>query len=291
MRWGKIGSRAIASVLLVAACFVDEGPPQATSSSSEASGSTGVSTGVSTMETTTETTAGTTTTGTPTETTDAPVGAPIFTCPDVPELVLCYEFETGWTDGLLLDTSDSLLHGTMLSTIRVPGHGGVAAELVGESRVFAPFKAAVIQRLLKGFTVAAWIRPTAEVYSGTRGVIEREGHIRLALVGGGEGYEVSCDSPKIDPSITTLNLAADEWVHVACIYDGKSLSVWVNGVMRDETSALIEQVGNDSLWIGNDGPSPGASSALIGLVDEVQIWSIALGQQALCGAAGIAECS
>ncbi len=287
VRRGRVGLAAIACAFLWVACFVDEGPPQSTSPGSE----TSTSTGEATTGTTSETTSETTTESTTESTGEQPMGAPIFTCPDVPELVLCYEFESGWTDGVLIDTSLSLLHGTMLGAVKVAGHGGVAAELSSESRIVAPFKEAVIQRLLGGFTVAAWIRPTVDVFSGTRGVIEREGHIRLALIGRGQSYNVSCKSPSVDEVTAPIELEADEWVHVACVYDGESLSVWVGGKKEAEMPALIDQVGDDALWIGNDGPSPGASSALIGLVDEVQVWGIALGEQALCGAAGIAECS
>ena len=283
--WVRVGVGAAVSALLLVACFIDE-EPQATSASDSASSSmTDPTSG--TTGTTSETSA--TTTGT--TTTDPPPDVPVFTCPDVPDLVLCYEFESGWDDGLLIDTSNSLLHGSMLSAAKVAGHSGAGAQLTAESRIFSPFDEEAIQRLLNAFTVAAWIRPNPDVLSGTRGVIEREGHIRLALIGNGKTYEVSCTSPGLPEITSSLNLQADEWVHVACIYDGASLSVWVGGKKQAEMPAMINQVGDDPLWIGNDGPAAGASTALLGLVDEVQLWGIALSPQALCEAAGIADCS
>ncbi len=289
--------------LCFAACFTDEPPELTTTPATGASSSTtsnesatDPSAGSRTAGSTTGTTAGTTdgTTGETTEetTTLGPTTGidPVYACPDVPELVLCYEFETGWEDGTLLDTSAALYHGFMSEETQVPGHTGSAALLDGSSAVFVSYDEQIFQRLLGEFTVAAWIQPNTEGLSGTRGIIERDGNVRLALVGNGTTYELSCDSPEPGTVVSSLALEPGTWVHAACVYDGLSLSLWVNGVLIGEEAGMISVLGDDSMRIGNDGPSAGPDTALLGLIDEVQIWELALTGQALCGAAGIPGC-
>jgi len=293
---------ATASALAFAACFTDEPPEQTTSpvtasSSTSSSGesTTSVTEGSTTEGATTEgsTTEHTSTVGTTAETTGVDPttgGDPVYSCPDVPELVLCYEFETGWSDSSLLDTSDSLYHGFMVGVVQVPGHSGSSALFDEASAVFVPYGESVFQRLLGEFTVAAWIRPSAEGLSGTRGIIERDGNIRLALVGEGATYELSCDSPGVGTVLSSLGLKPDVWLHAACVYDGAALSLWVDGALVGQAAGMIGVLGDDSLRIGNDGPAVGAASAFVGQIDEVQIWELGLIGQALCGAAGIAGC-
>ncbi len=280
---------------------VTDEPPELTTTPA-----TGASSSTSSGETATGPTAGSTTEGTTTEgtTTEGTKGTtdetttvgpttgidPVYACPDVPELVLCYEFETGWEDETLLDTSAALYHGFMNGVTQVPGHSGSAALLDESSAVFASYDEQIFQRLLGEFTVAAWIQPSAESLSGTRGIVERDGHVRLALVGNGRSYEVSCDSPDPGAVVSSLALQPDTWVHAACVYDGVSLSLWVDGALVGENAGTIDQIGNDLLRIGNDGPNVGPETALLGLIDEVQIWELALKGQALCGAAGIPGC-
>ncbi len=290
---------ATVSALAFAACFTDEAPEQTTtpitgaSSSSSSSGESMMTTSLFEGSTDVTGTQGTTAESTTEDPTEDPTtgGDPVYSCPESPDLVLCYEFETGWSDSSLLDTSDSLYHGFMVGVAQVPGHSGSAALLDEASTVFAPYDEQIFQRLLNEFTVAAWIHPSAEGLSGTRGIVERDGNIRLALVGGGESYELSCDSPGAGTVLSASSLKPGAWVHAACVYDGESLSLWVDGVLSTQIAGKIAVIGDDSLRIGNDGPAVGAASAFVGLIDEVQIWELALTGQALCGAAGIAGCS
>lgn len=284
------------SALSVAACFTDEAPEQTTtpitsaSSSSSSSGESMMTTSLSEGSTTDATSTRGTTAETTTE--DPTTGGdPVYSCPASPDLVLCYEFETGWRESSLLDTSDSLYHGFMIGVAQVPGHSGSAARFDEASTVFAPYDELIFQRLLNQFTVAAWINPSAEGLSGTRGIIERDGNIRLALVGAGDTYKLSCDSPGAGTVLSPTSLNPGAWVHAACVYDGESLSLWIDGVLTTQTAGKIGVLGDDSLRIGNDGPAVGAASAFVGLIDEVQVWELALTGQALCGAAGIAGCT
>lgn len=279
-------------------CFTDDGPQLTgnasapTTSASEGSTSAGEATTTSTGESTTEpatTTTTTTTADTEGTTGDAP---PIVrTCPNVDELVLCYEFEDGWDAGYLHDGSATAHHGLMDSVTRVVGHAGSAAALTESSSLYTPYDEQVFQRFNGAFTIAAWIHPEPGTLSGARGVIEREGLVILGINGNGETYQVLCNSVQATlPLLSKTELFPAAWNHVACVFDGATYSLWINGKLDSEAAADIVVLSNDPIRFGNDGLTPSPATALVGMIDELQLWEIALKDAALCVAAGIDPC-
>ena len=100
-----------------------------------------------------------------------------------------------------------------------------------------------------------------------------------------------CDSAQAGfPLSSATQLAPDVWNHVACAYDGSAYSLWINGEMESQYSASIAVLSDDPLYLGNDGPVTGPSTAMVGMVDEIQLWEIPLKDAALCTAAGIESC-
>jgi hypothetical protein len=285
-------------------CFQDEGPMQASGSSAPTTTASGDPTSAgesasTTAAATSEAMTGDTTTDTTTDTTgdtttDTTTGGPsqVRTCPNVAELVLCYEFEDGWTEDYYLhDSSATAHHGLMEVVTRVPGHAGSAAALTAESSVYASYDEQVFQRFNDGFTIAAWINPSVDSLSSTRGIVERDGHVILGIKGLGDTYKVVCSSAQAGlPLNSETDLAPDEWNHVACVYDGSAYSLWINGEMEGELAASIAVLSDDPLHLGNDGPATAPSTAMIGMLDEVQLWEIPLKDAALCTAAGIESC-
>lgn len=282
---------------LACACFADVPDDSATTSAVTSGAATTSGTGTSggstsTGETSTstggvgssggvESTGAGSTTGTP---------EPVYTCPDSPELVLCYELEAGWGEALLIDSADAAHHGFMMGVSQAVGHKGSAAAMVGESRVYVTYDQTVFSRLQDAFTVGAWIRPAAGDMSGTYGLVEREGHFKITLIGGGSSYKVGCTTPFGGDLTSVSTLEPDTWAHVACVYDGVRLGLWVNGALEGDKPVDITSIGNKVMWIGNIGPDPTASAAFVGLIDEIQLWEIALEGQALCAVAGLDPC-
>jgi hypothetical protein len=122
-------------------------------------------------------------------------------------------------------------------------------------------------------TIEAWIRPSSN------GVSERivdditaggsDGFL-LDLVGGAPRIIVGSNAAGALSSLPSGN----EWYHVAGTYDGSMLSIYVNGVLEDTTSASGPIPSNSfSVRIASD---QSGGNEFSGVIDEVRIWNIAL---------------
>jgi hypothetical protein len=61
----------------------------------------------------------------------------------------------------------------------------------------------------------------------------------------------------------------DTWIHVAMIYDGETVRLFINGEQRDEASASASVLSSNDINIGR---------YLDGILDEVRIYDTALTQ-------------
>jgi hypothetical protein len=70
--------------------------------------------------------------------------------------------------------------------------------------------------------------------------------------------------------------AANQYYHVACAWDGTTVQLFVDGVLNASSSQVVTPVGNASaLYVGQFG---GDADRLTGVIDELRIYSRALGQ-------------
>ena len=215
--------------------------------------------------------------------------------PGVTESVLPYEINEGFdTDGDGIADLTELTHTTLFSgdpqTLRTPERqqsayfGGRGAMQSLADTQFGPMA-------LHTFTIELWVRPDAEQGSDEVILVDRpwrfseESDYSLASVrhnfrvglrkaadgaftpfanytssgtvtSGGAG-----DVPEASPTVTAgTTIGAEEWTHLAVVYDGTRLSIYVNGSENGSVnSALIPA--NGVISVKNDG------------VDEVQRFS------------------
>jgi len=207
---------------------------------------------------------------------DAPVTAG-FCDPGDPTLRLCLPFEGNATDGSSTATP------VITSSITfATGQVGMAVAVTGTSRIdIAETPALDIAHM----TVEAWINVQPLPASGRSGVMDNNGQWGLFVLTGGD---LRC-TPATGITASSV-IQAGQWTHVACTYDGTTELLYVDGtVVGTVTSAgTLPTAGVDGASIAGDNP-PGPDR-LLGMVDQLRVFSEARTPAQICAAAGRTSC-
>ncbi len=136
-------------------------------------------------------------------------------------------------------------------------------------------------------TIAAWVNPSA---LGGR-VVDK------ITAGGSDGYLLDTFGSRIRLIIDgqglsgTTSLPTGAWSHIAGVYDGAQMRVYLNGAL-DGTLNTSVAIPTNALTLRIGAASDG-SSRFTGLIDEAEVFSRALSQaevQAIVGAGSAGEC-
>lgn len=189
-------------------------------------------------------------------------------------LVACYELEGNGDDG-----SANMLHAQVASVEFAPGHRGMAMQFGPASAADVADSAALD---VTAITLEAWINPRQLPSTGQRmGILDANGQYGLFLH---ESGELRCSASAA--SQVLANIAVDTWTHVACTYEPPMVRIYVNGVgFPSVTNGGALSMGVNGLSIAADNP-PGSGSRLIGLIDDVRLWSRARSSDEICVDAG-----
>ena len=128
----------------------------------------------------------------------------------------------------------------------------------------------------QNLTVMAWIRPDIIPASGLKSIVSKDENYEFHINSAGRIYwwwQNSSGAVRSFTSSTTLS--ANNWYHVAIVYEPGSQRILINGVVRGSRSyneTLINN--NDPLHIGADQGFAGRE--FDGLIDEVKIFERAL---------------
>lgn len=196
-------------------------------------------------------------------------------------LVACYPFENNAQDG-----SGHNLNATTFHVMYPNGKVGKALQLmpdgaadVAESTMFDT----------SAITIEAWIRPTQMPGPGLRaGILDNNGQYGFFFSDSGR---LSCTLVN-GPSVGFDNaIQANTWTHVACAYDGANSALYVNGhsVATGNGGAALGTNGTSGISIAADNP-PGSGSRLVGLIDQLRIFSVARTTTQICEAANGDDC-
>ncbi|TXE18508.1 choice-of-anchor D domain-containing protein [Psychroserpens burtonensis] len=129
-----------------------------------------------------------------------------------------------------------------------------------------------------GFTISAWIKRDA-ADSGTKSIVSKRD------VSFSTGYDFRILNSNVlnitwkNPSSRTLTSATsipdDEWHHVAAIYDGSNVKLYIDGI-EDASANLTAPIDtNDSFFIAAAGKNS-PSQYFRGNIDEVRVWDTEL---------------
>lgn len=197
---------------------------------------------------------------------------------DDAELRLCLSF-----DADVLDRSGTA---AVLTTTAVgfgPGAVGAGVELGGTSVIHAGDLAAF--DLTTAMTIEAFVRIDAAPPPSPRaGVLDKNGEFALWI------------DPQFRPYCTlvgstataTAAIAAATWTHLACVFDGTTFALYVDGVVAATVNrtAPINNTGSDGLNLGQDCRGATASGdPLRGGLDELRLWASARSAAQIAAAA------
>src|SRR4051812_16704736 len=206
-----------------------------------------------------------------------PPEPPIPYCdPEDPDLVACYEME-----GTMLDSSDHHLDATMNEVTFLDGRVGLAMDSGLTSAADVAENPALD---ISAFTFEAWISPSELPVAGARmGILDNQGQYGFFVH---ENGQLRCSGGGAVMTVDAM-IAIGEWTHVACTYDGATLSIYVRGALlfTGMMGGPLSTTGVDGMSIAADNP-PGAGSRFIGRIDQLRIMSRARTDAEICEDAG-----
>ena len=205
----------------------------------------------------------------------------IFTGPDN-TLILSFPFEDD--GGTTSDASVNGNHGTVNGAVFLPGGGILNSNAYQlnwstQDNIQVPYQAS--QTATEALTLEAWIYPTAwdNIYYHYNRIVSKQpvyllrgtanGHAHFQILTENHGYQGVYDS-----QVMSLN----EWHYVVGTFDGLSLKLYVDGILRDS----LELAEEDSISTNEAdifvGESQGLAEGFTGTIDNVAIYKRARSQ-------------
>jgi len=196
-----------------------------------------------------------------------------FCDPDDASLVGCFAFEDTAESqsgaGLVVSESD---------LVYAEGVRGRALDTRSQGALHIEETAALD---FDAFTIEMWVHPDQlPTGSGRASLFDNDGQYSVFVF---ENAAVRCSgNGEVRPEGA---LAAGTWTHVACVHDGQSVTLYIDGQSRATGPAgLPPRNGGEGSNIAGNSPSGGDRFA--GRIDELRIWSRARTAAEICATAG-----
>lgn len=207
-----------------------------------------------------------------------PVEEPAALCDaSDPSLIACFAFEGDPNDG-----SRHKFKPKRAQNLRYePGKDGQALRVTRGSSLEFRHDAAWTAPAM---TIDVWINPATLPKSGRYAVIDSGGKPSIFLMAGGE---IRC-TMGVERNVPHA-LVPGEWTHIACLSDGQTQSLYVNGVEIDRSSSgAVIASDEQPIFIGSEEPS--GKDEFDGLLDSLRVFGRTLAPQEICAAAGNDAC-
>jgi hypothetical protein len=184
-----------------------------------------------------------------------------FCDPSDRTLIVCFRFEGSVTD----ESSNAIVP----MSSRVSYTAGVR----GQAAVFTPPDGQIVLPNAPlwnaaEFTVEAWVNPTLLPGLGARaGVLDSDNRFGMFVYSPGTIDCITQNAHLVGPVLT-----AGQWTHVACTYDGTTVTLYVGGISR--ATALLGAPGSSMATTVIGGNSP-TGDPFDGAIDELRVFSTA----------------
>ncbi|WP_437315227.1 LamG domain-containing protein [Sorangium sp. So ce385] len=209
---------------------------------------------------------------------DEPAEEPSALCDAAdPSLIACFAFEGDPGDGsqhrFKPEQAENLSY--------EPGKGGQALRVTRKSSLRFRHDAAWAAPAM---TIDVWINPASLPKRGRYALIDSGGKPSIFLMASGE---IRC-TMGVERNVPYA-VVPGEWTHIACLSDGQTQSLYVNGVEVDRSSSgAVLASGEQPIFIGSEEPSGG--DEFDGLLDSLRVFGRTLAPEEICAAAGGNAC-
>jgi hypothetical protein len=192
-------------------------------------------------------------------------------------ILACYEFENNTTNGSQYMLTTTPTGATFKESMMGLGQ---ALSLARDSNVQI---AETVSLDLQSFTVEAWLNPS--FFSGQNlSVVNNGGQYGIFVDPSNAAFcaKVTPAQPPNPPVLVTTHapavmaLRTGQWTHVACVYDGTNLTVYVDGANANEdtTGGAVVTTAMGGTGIGSQTPTQAQENHYVGLIDNLRIWSV-----------------
>lgn len=192
-----------------------------------------------------------------------------------PALRLCLDFEDSQFAPMVTDASPSRLDsGAAGVNGVVRGPTDIGASFALTSRIDVPESAAL--DIGGALTIEMWVAPG---FAHSANLLQNTGQYRVQMDGQGR---IGCST---NNAATWSVDEADprEWTHVACVFDGTLLAVYIDGVRSGQTTSTGAPTG------GTNGTLIGSGFA--GALDDIRVYARAWSATDVCAHAGRTTCT
>jgi len=222
---------------------------------------------------------------------NADTGAPDggATCPATPTGVVSW-----WPgDGNYNDVAGSSVGSSAGGVTFAAGAVGQGFSLDGTVSSYIQVADAATLRIAGPITIDAWINPAASATAVTGRIVDK------IMAGGANGYLLDVVSSQLRIAIGADSLSSGVAVpnalftHVAGVYNGASLSLYMNGVLVATKTTAVAALPTSNLPLRIGADSAGANR-FAGVIDEPRIFSRALSAdeiQSIYQQGSVAHCS
>jgi hypothetical protein len=120
--------------------------------------------------------------------------------------------------------------------------------------------------------VEVWVQPQAV---GSARILEKLQDYGVQFTGNNEVRFITRHGYMWDFLDGTVAIAPDDWTHVACVLDGSTKAIYINGQLDTQKAYEYDvRVTANPLIVGAD--SPGAGQGHVdAVIDDVRVWSVA----------------
>jgi len=189
----------------------------------------------------------------------------------------------GWwkLDGDATDSSGKGNHGTAEGTYSwVAGHDGQAIEFVS-GRVLVPDDATL--RPASTVSAAAWINYTGDPGDSSRVVVKGRNDVEAYAIEMGGDNDCTCYVGDVNGTRYFADgepgtAPPDEWLHLACTYDGSTVKLYVDGLVEGSAEADSIPLSQDANGLAIGNRSDANDRPYHGKVDDVRVYNYALSQ-------------